>query len=113
MRPITIAKKRTICKGLYKFIKKKSFDRHKKKEVLVATQSDDENDESIDKEEINLALTENNSYSSDEDEDDVNSLTQDELMSAFDELNDNFDNLFKLNKSLKKKNKGLEIEMRV
>ena len=53
------------------------------------------------------------SYSSDEEEEEVNAPTYDELINSFDELNENFDGVFKLNKILKKKNKSLETENEV
>ena len=50
------------------------------------------------------------SYSSDEEDNEVNESFQNELVVAFESLNHDYEKLFKLNKVLKKKNKTLEFE---
>ena len=84
-------------------------EKNKKKEVLIATWSDEEDDDET-KEEVNLALMAQSSYSSDEEENEVNESSHNELVIAFESLNHDYEKLFKLNKVLKKKNKTLEIE---
>ena len=87
-------------------------DKKKKKEVLVASWSDEDSEtSSSEKEEVNLCLMAGSNYSSDDESDDeVNNLSYDELFNAFNSLNDDFLDLLKLNKSLKKKNKVLVSE---
>ena len=76
------------AKGCRSSSSKSSFDWHKKKEVLVATWSDNEDVKSIGKEEVNLALMGKKLYSSEEEESEVNAPIYDELINAFDELNE-------------------------
>ena len=51
-----------------------------------------------------------NSYSSDEEDNEVNDSSKKELIIAFESLNHDYEEIFKLNKILKNKNKSLEIE---
>ena len=85
------------------------YEKNKKKEVLVATWSDEEDDDEA-KEEVNLALMAQSSYSSDEEDNKVNESSHNELVVTFESLNHDYEKLFKLNKVLKKKNKILELE---
>lgn len=96
------------CKSSYKSY----HDKKKKKEVLVASWSDEDSEtSSSDEEKVNLCLMARSNYSSEEESDDeVTNLSYDELLNVFNSLNDDFLDMLKLNKSLKKKNKVLELE---
>ena len=79
---------------------KSHYEISKKKQVLVATQSDEEYDEA--KKEVNLALMSQSSYSSGEEDNEVNNSSHKELIDAFKSFNN--EEIFKLNQVLKKKN---------
>ena len=50
---------------------------------------------------------------SDEEDNELNNSSHKELLDAFESLNNDFEEIFKLNKVLKKKNESLEIEIEI